>query len=301
MSDRDRDGAADSTVLVADGLQLPHGITFKDGALYVGEEHSVTRLIDADLDGVAESRGAHRHAAARSATVSLHADDRFRPGREALRLDRLDLQRLRGRGRAARRDPPLRPRRHNGAVSSPADCATRSASPCTLQPASCGRPTTVATSSGTTTHPRRSTSWAKGTTPVGRTAPAPRRIRRSGSPTPARHGPPAGGDPGALGSAGVDVLRRHAVPDRVPRRPVRRPPRLVEPLHAGGLQGHSPPVPRRATTGEALDFATGWLDGATPSGRPVDLTVGSDGSLYVSDDHGGRIYRISYQNPVEGS
>jgi glucose/arabinose dehydrogenase len=43
-------------------------------------------------------------------------------------------------------------------------------------------------------------------------------------------------------------------------------------------------------------FATGWLapDGK-PSGRPVDLLVLEDGSMLVSDDHVGAIYRISYR------
>ena len=46
-----------------------------------------------------------------------------------------------------------------------------------------------------------------------------------------------------------------------------------------------------------VDFATGWLDRETgdASGRPVDVLVGSDGALYISDDKGGYIYRISYQ------
>jgi glucose/arabinose dehydrogenase len=43
-------------------------------------------------------------------------------------------------------------------------------------------------------------------------------------------------------------------------------------------------------------FATGWLDDATDEyrGRPVDVAVGRDGSLFVSDDRSGAIYRISY-------
>lgn len=41
-------------------------------------------------------------------------------------------------------------------------------------------------------------------------------------------------------------------------------------------------------------FATGWLKGASVSGRPVDVQQMSDGSLLVSDDYGGAIYRISY-------
>jgi glucose/arabinose dehydrogenase len=28
-------------------------------------------------------------------------------------------------------------------------------------------------------------------------------------------------------------------------------------------------------------------------GRPVDLVAGADGALYISDDHGGRVYRVT--------
>ncbi|HEY2817079.1 MAG TPA: PQQ-dependent sugar dehydrogenase [Casimicrobiaceae bacterium] len=43
-------------------------------------------------------------------------------------------------------------------------------------------------------------------------------------------------------------------------------------------------------------FAEGWLDEATGTyrGRPVDVQVAKDGSLLVSDDFAGAIYRISY-------
>lgn len=43
------------------------------------------------------------------------------------------------------------------------------------------------------------------------------------------------------------------------------------------------------------DFATGWLTGGNVLGRPVDIIVADDGSLFVSDDNAGKIYRISYQ------
>ncbi|OGG05144.1 MAG: hypothetical protein A3F83_02935 [Candidatus Glassbacteria bacterium RIFCSPLOWO2_12_FULL_58_11] len=47
-------------------------------------------------------------------------------------------------------------------------------------------------------------------------------------------------------------------------------------------------------------FAQGWL-GPDESvwGRPVDLQELPDGSLLVSDDYAGAIYRISYQSPVK--
>ena len=41
-------------------------------------------------------------------------------------------------------------------------------------------------------------------------------------------------------------------------------------------------------------FADGWLQGNTVSGRPVDLLVLPDGSMLVSDDYAGKVYRIRY-------
>ena len=53
----------------------------------------------------------------------------------------------------------------------------------------------------------------------------------------------------------------------------------------------------RLRGGRALgleDFSTGWRQSDRVLGRPVDLAVGRDGSLYVSDDHGDRIHRVTY-------
>ena len=41
-------------------------------------------------------------------------------------------------------------------------------------------------------------------------------------------------------------------------------------------------------------FAEGWLEGERAWGRPVDVEVLPDGSLLVSDDYAGAIYRISH-------
>jgi len=56
------------------------------------------------------------------------------------------------------------------------------------------------------------------------------------------------------------------------------------------------PVEGDQAVGQVEDFATGWLqpDGSV-RGRPVGVTLGADGSLYVSDDQAGLIYRISYE------
>lgn len=44
-------------------------------------------------------------------------------------------------------------------------------------------------------------------------------------------------------------------------------------------------------------FAEGWLQGESAWGRPADVLVLPDGSLLVSDDHAGAIYRITYAKP----
>ncbi len=47
---------------------------------------------------------------------------------------------------------------------------------------------------------------------------------------------------------------------------------------------------------EVEDFATGWLKNQQAWGRPVDVAVGADGALYVSDDKANIIYRVSYKS-----
>ena len=45
-------------------------------------------------------------------------------------------------------------------------------------------------------------------------------------------------------------------------------------------------------------FADGWLKNEEVSGRPVDLLVMPDGSMVVSDDRAGSLYRITYSAPL---
>lgn len=45
---------------------------------------------------------------------------------------------------------------------------------------------------------------------------------------------------------------------------------------------------------EYTGFAEGWLQGEEAWGRPVDVEVAPDGALLVSDDMSGAIYRITY-------
>ena len=58
------------------------------------------------------------------------------------------------------------------------------------------------------------------------------------------------------------------------------------------------PVNTDGMAGDLEVFAEGWLDRESGiyKGRPVDVAVMKDGSLLVSDDYAGAIYRISYEN-----
>ncbi len=61
--------------------------------------------------------------------------------------------------------------------------------------------------------------------------------------------------------------------------------------------GYRVSVVRFDGNGEAISyepFADGWLQGESNWGRPVDLELARDGSLLVSDDQAGVVYRISY-------
>ena len=44
-------------------------------------------------------------------------------------------------------------------------------------------------------------------------------------------------------------------------------------------------------------FASGWLQGESAWGRPADVLMLPDGSLLVADDHAGAIYRITWRRP----
>jgi len=54
LPDRDKDGEADEVLTFADGLDKPHGIDFHEGYFYIAEESRVIRLQDRDGDHVAD-------------------------------------------------------------------------------------------------------------------------------------------------------------------------------------------------------------------------------------------------------
>ena len=61
--------------------------------------------------------------------------------------------------------------------------------------------------------------------------------------------------------------------------------------------GHSGPDAANGRPGAIEDFLTGFVVSAQDNskwGRPVGVTVTPDGALLVSDDGGGRIWRVQY-------
>jgi len=82
------------------------------------------------------------------------------------------------------------------------------------------------------------------------------------------------------------------------------PPRYLNTIFIAehGSWNRSDPLGYRITTVTLPDtatpeysvFADGWLQGGRSAGRPVDVLQLPDGSLLVSDDHAGAVYRISY-------
>ena len=52
---------------------------------------------------------------------------------------------------------------------------------------------------------------------------------------------------------------------------------------------------RPGQMGQGAQLAiTGWLVDGKYWGRPVDLAFGKDGALYISDDLGGAVYRVTF-------
>ena len=66
---------------------------------------------------------------------------------------------------------------------------------------------------------------------------------------------------------------------------------------SGGLVNFVP-LNADGTAGKSEVFAEGFLDPDTGiyRGRPVDVAPMKDGSVLVSDDYAGAIYRITYSN-----
>lgn len=294
LPDRNRDGRPDRVSVFASDLDRPHGVAWRDGALYVAETGAVQRLTDADGDLVAEDKtlltkdlpdgGMHwtrtlgfgpDGAMYVSAGSSCNACDEEDPRRATIMRFKPD-----GSGRE------IYARGLRNAV-------------------------------GFTWHPVTRELWAtdNGRDWLGNNLPPEElnRIQFGGhygwpncfgarKPDPqkgdatrcAKTIPPAVEFPAHMAPLGVTFYTGKQFP--------------AEYRHNAFVAFHGswnrfPPagykvVRVRFQDGRPAgyeDFATGWLRGGRDWGRPVDVLTAPDGALFVTDDAGGRIYRITYR------
>ena len=299
LPDRNRDGRADAVVTVADGLDLPHGLAFKDGQLYVAETGRVRRfrydpptLTASDPVVVVPNlppRGGHW-----TRTIAFGPDGRLYVAVGS------------SCNVCTERDPHRAAiTRYNADGSGEARFATG-----------------LRNAVGLAFHPRTGELWATVNE---------RDWRGDDRPpdyvTEVKHGAfygwpecfAAGGravaDPEGGGSA--EGCRRMTLPT-IEIQAHSAPLGLAfytgaefPPDHRGSLFVAYPGSWNRSTptgykvvrvpfkdgrpSGPVEDFATGWLQGGSVLGRPVGLSVSADGALYLSTDD--TVYRISYRAP----
>ncbi|HUO57550.1 MAG TPA: PQQ-dependent sugar dehydrogenase [bacterium] len=58
------------------------------------------------------------------------------------------------------------------------------------------------------------------------------------------------------------------------------------------------PLDPQGLAGQPVDFLWAFKHGADQVGRPVDVLTGPKGELFISDDYGGRIFRVTYEIPA---
>ncbi|MDQ3549000.1 MAG: PQQ-dependent sugar dehydrogenase, partial [Chloroflexota bacterium] len=289
LPDADGDGVADDAETVLDGLNNPHGITFHDGELYIAEE---TRVIRATDDGTFE-------------TVTPIIDDLPEGGHSTRTIrfgpDSMLYVSIGSSCNVCEEDDPRRAAiwRYNADGSGGEPFATG-----------------LRNAVGIAFHPESGELWAtnNGRDGMGDDVP-PETINQLSMGVdfgwPRCHAgtvvdPEFGGDGACDGVVQPAVLlQAHSAPlgltfasgDQLSE----FDGDLLVAFHGSwnrseptGYKVVKIPFEGGAPSGEAQDFVSGWLlaDGDR-WGRPVDVLVATDGSLLISDDEGGRIYRLS--------
>ena len=300
LPDRDEDGVADRIEVVAEGLRAPSSIDFHvDGSLYVGETTRILRLSDPDGDGVFQEQeavvdglpsGGHNTrtvlgsldgsglfvSIGSSCNVCVESDER-----------RATIMRYRQDGSA----PKIFARGLRNAVGIAFRPATGE-----LWASNNGR------------------DWLGDDLPP-ETVYLVQEGHDAGWPRchAGRIVDPDFGEPGACeGVAAPEVeMQAHSAPLGLTfytglQFPEAYRGDLFVALH--GSWNRSTPtgygiahIPmENGEPGPVQDFAVGWLrEDGSHWGRPVDVLTGSDGSLFVSDDGGGTVYRIFYTGAQE--
>lgn len=293
LPDADHNGTADDVVVIASGLQRPHGITFHNGVLYVAETSRVSRVVDGDKDGRPETL--------EPVIEGLPAD-----GGHATRTIRFGPDGLLY-------------------VSIGSSCNVcieadpRRAAIVRYQPDGSGEELFaigLRNAVGIAFHPETGELWAtnNGRDGMGDDVP-PETInivtKGADFGWPRCHAgdivdPQFGGDAGCAGvTPPVVTLQAHSAPlgltfiEGDALGPAWDGALLVA-FHGSwdrseptGYKVIAVPIADGRPTGEVLDFASGWLlPNGDRWGRPVDVQQAPDGSLLITDDYGGRIFRI---------
>jgi len=295
LRDRDGDGVADERFLLAEDLQMPNGVAFKDGSLFVAEVSRILRFDDIEnrLENppepvvISEDFPTDRHHGWKY--IAFGPDDKlYVPVGAPCNV-------------CDRGDPYAAIMRMNPDGSD-------------LEVFARGVRNTV----GFTWHPETADLWFtdNGRDNLGDDIP----------PCELNHAPVAGMDFGFPHIHGNDILDPEFGEDASPAdftAPVQELGPHVAPLGMEFMQADGAVLPDRIliaehgswnrsekigyrvtqvvldSTGSAVSyepFADGWLQGEESWGRPVDLEYLPDGSLLVSDDAGNRIYRITKSN-----
>ncbi len=308
LPDRDHDGTSDDTKIFAGGLAKPHGLAFHDGFLYVAQEASVIRF--AYTPGDLAARGA-----AETIVPTLPSGAGVGLAGDVTHDSRTVIFGADGKMYVS--------------VGSDCDLCVeadeRRATVLQFNPDGSGGRVFAAglrNAVGLGVDPRTNLLWATGNE---RNALGP--DRPNDFFVPLRDGvnygwpyclgsPPA---PDPVVGAGKEEFCRTAVETPLVLLPPHSAPlgfrfservRFPTPFANGAFIAEHGPfdkpfrdghrivfvsmVPGRQGSGPR-DFAFGWVgaDG-TFWGNPVDLIVGLDGALYVSDDVAGAVYRIAY-------
>jgi glucose/arabinose dehydrogenase len=297
LPDDDHNGRADAVVPVVEDLDLPHGLTFHDGQLYVAETGRVMRF---DYDPAARR--------VRGAPTIIVPDLPARGSHWTRSIAIGPDRRLYVSAGSSCNSCEERNRRRAAIFSYELDGRSGTAFATGLRNAV-----------GLAFRPGTTELWAtvNGRDWLGEDRPAEyvTRVEESGFyGWPYCHWTTAGlvADPDLRAGDHCKAVRRPSVLHQAHTAPLgfafytgsQFPPEyrgdLLVALH--GSWNRSVPVGYKVIrirlggpTPVTEDFATGWLGGSRHWGRPVDLAVGPDGALFLSDDGLGAVYRITYR------
>lgn len=296
LLDQDGDGVAEAAQAFVEGLRLSHSVAYRGGWLYVGETHQVVRVQDADGDGVAERRevvvpdlpegGSHF-----TRTIAFGPDGMLYVSIGS--TCNVCLEQDPRRATVMR----FRPDGSGGEIFAAG----------------------LRNSVGLAFHPRTGELWAtdNGRDRLGDDFPPDelnvvRQGQHYGWPrcNADRQPDPDFGDPAFCATTASPALgfQAHSAALGLAfagsmRLPAAFEDSLFVAFHGSWDRG----VPTgyrivRVTQQNDLpvrydDFVIGWGDTSPAWGRPVDVLVAADGSLLISDDRVGAIYRVSYEGP----